>query len=121
MSGGGGGGDDDERFAPTKTKVKGSVPGGSDRCSINIRIPLSATIPANIAKIKLSEFLNIAVRNFRGTDTIVATVPRDNSVVGAVAYRDVNEFIECISEGFEYEAKVISLSETSVKVHITRK
>lgn len=122
MSGGNGGGGGGGGFVPPKrTRSTGGEVGGEDRCDINVQVPLSATNPTNIKKTKTGDILNVEIRKFKGTDAVVAVIPSDNSVVGAIAYRQIDELIDCINEGFEYKAKTTSLSATSVKVQVTRK
>jgi acetamidase/formamidase len=122
MSGGNGGGGGGGGFVPPKrTRSTSGEVGGEGRCDINVQVPLSATNPANIKKAKTGDILNVEIRKFKGTDAVVAVIPSDNSVVGAIAYRQVDELIDCINEGFEYKAKITSLSATSVKVQVTPK
>jgi hypothetical protein len=63
----------------------------------------------------------VEVRGASGNQSVVAVIPADRSVVGAIAYRDVQTLIDCIAEGNEYNAKIVERSTTSVKVQIARK
>jgi hypothetical protein len=65
--------------------------------------------------------LDVAVVTSSKTESVVARLPNSRSVVGAIAYRDVQTLIDCINEGNEYRAKVTHHSPTSVKVQISRK
>lgn len=122
MSGGsgGGGGGGGGGFVPRKP-----VPTGhrreKDPCDISIQLPLSATNPANIKNVKAGDILNVAVQNSKGVSVVVALAASDKSVVGSIAYRDVQVLIDCMDEGHEYVAKIISLTTTSVKVQVSRK
>jgi hypothetical protein len=119
MSGGSGGGG----FVPTGPVGSGSSkPGSADPCEIRITLPLSAVQRANVAGLAKGDRLPVVVQPSRGMDTVVVRNPkRNNGVVGAVAYNNVQNLIACIHEGNEYEAEVLEHSATSVKVRISRK
>jgi hypothetical protein len=121
MSGGSGGSSGGGTFVPKKQTRGGGDAAGGDRCNIKIQIPLSATDPANIKKISVGSVLDVAVRQTRGTDSVIAVIPTGRAYVGTIAYVDVDELIDCINEGFEYQATVLNLSATSVKVLVARK
>lgn len=117
MSGGSGGGG----FVTRKKARSESDGGAEDRCNITVQVPLSATDPTNLKKISVGDELAVELRNSRGIDSVVALAPTDQSYVGTIAYADVDELIDCINEGFEYQAKVLHLSPTSAKVLVHRK
>jgi hypothetical protein len=120
MSGGGGGGGGG--FVPTSPVGGGArKPGSEDPCDLLLTLPLSAVQHANAAKVTVGMVLDLELRKNRGVDTVVAVNPSDNSVVGAVAYRDVQALIDCINGGNEYLAKVLQHAATSVKVQIAKK
>jgi hypothetical protein len=114
MSGGsGGGGGGGGTFVPKKQARGGGSAAGEDRCNIRIQLPLSATDPANIKKISVGSVLDVALRRSRGTESVIAVIPTGRAYV--------DELIDCINEGFEYQATVQNLSATSVKVLVARK
>jgi hypothetical protein len=120
MSGGSGSGGG---FVPTGPIGSGSrKPGSDDPCEIRITLPLSAIQRANLTGLAKGDKLPVELLATRGTDTVIVRNPkRNNGVVGAVAYKDVQALIDCIHEGNEYQAEVLEHSATSVKVRITRK
>jgi hypothetical protein len=121
MSGGNGGGGGGGTFVPKKQTHGEGGTTGADRCNIKIQLPLSATVPTNIKKISVGTILDVALRRSRDTDSVIAVIPAGRAYVGTIAYADVDELIDCINEGFEYQATVLNLSATSVKVLVTRK
>lgn len=120
MSGGGGSG---SGFVPTGPLGRGGrKPGSDDPCEIDIALPLSAVQRANAVNLAKGNKLPVVIESSRGTDTVVVRNPNQNDgIVGAVAYSDVEKLIDCLHEGYEYEAEVLDCSATSVKVRITRK
>lgn len=120
MSGGSGGGGG---FVPTApVGSSGRKPGSNDPCEIRITLPLSAVQRANVTGLAKGNKLPVVVLTSRGTDTVIVRNPtQNNGIVGAVAYNDVQTLIDCIHEGNEYEAEVLELSSTSVKIRIARK
>jgi len=121
MSGGNGGSGGSGGFVPPKPKSAQGGGAAANRCDISVHVPLSATNPANIKKVKLGDLLKVEIRTSRSVDSVVALVPTDASVVGSIAYRGVEDLIECLNEGFEYVAEIILYSPISIKVHVKRK
>ena len=109
------------RLCPTNPVRRGRKPGSDDPCEIRIALPLSAVQPSNAAKVSNNMILDVAIVTSNKTESVVVRLPNSRSIVGAIAYRDVQTLIDCIHEGNEYGAKVIQHSSTSVKVQITRK
>jgi hypothetical protein len=99
----------------------GSGVGGEDRCNIRVQVPLSATNPTNLRKLSARTMLDVELRTSRGTNSVIAVMPADRAYVGTIAYSDVEELIDCINEGFEYQATILNSSTTSAKVLVSRK
>ncbi|MCB0190148.1 MAG: hypothetical protein KDE31_38010, partial [Caldilineaceae bacterium] len=114
---GGGGG-----FVPSAPiGTGGRRPGAADRCDLLITLPLSAVDPAEAAKIKIGDELDIDLVTVKGVDSVIATNPANGNRVGSVAYKDVQTLIDCIKDGNQYFGAVIAVTTTSVKVKIQRR
>jgi len=118
MSGGGGG---SGGFVPSKPIGKGQKKGGGDPRAISITLPLSAVDPKSASQLSVGEKLEVVLVEEKTADVVVAKdSKRGNTIVGSVAYSNVQELIDCLKEGNEYNATVRECSKTSVKVRISR-
>ena len=73
------------------------------------------------SQLSVGEKLEVVLVEEKTADVVVAKdSKRGNTIVGSVAYSNVQELIDCLKEGNEYNATVRECSKTSVKVRISR-
>lgn len=101
-SGSGGGG-----FDPTSPK---------DCKTLSIYTQLASPDPALVGKLKIGEILTIRLIPPTGP---VQVFNKSGEVVGAILSKDVAKLIECISDGHEYQAKVLDIKGGNCQVIIT--
>ena len=104
MSGSGGGGG-------------GGGGGGTTPCeSLKFDAQLTSPQPAIVATLKVGEVLTIVVATMKGT--VVVQVLKGSSIAGGLAGPDASRLRNCIDDGHQYEATVISVIGGQVRVHV---
>jgi hypothetical protein len=101
-SGGGGGG--------------GSSSGGSSAgdCSIVERVPLNSPQAAVVATLIQGQKLNVELRG----GSVVAVVAASNSIAGSLTPRRLVELIDCMDQGRQYHAVIITVRGALCEVEI---
>lgn len=112
MSGSGGGRDDGYSTGRSGPIGGGSGSGAgssdSDPCAITQRAPLNSPRPPIVATISIGDILQIQL-NESGTRTILEVVAAAG-LAGALTHNGHIRLIDCIRQGFQYEAVVVGLT-----------
>ena len=111
MSGGGGGGINDGNW-----RIGGESPSGEDKCAITERTILNSPNAAVIANLAVGDIL--AVTLVPGQRSRLEAIAGNGQTAGAVTSRRMVDIIECIKNGFIYEAQFISINAGRVEIEI---
>lgn len=104
-SGGGGGGG-------------GGVPDTQPSCDIlKFNILVSSPQPAAVAALKVGDVLDIDVAQ-RGAQVVVRVL-QNGTLVGGLAGPDATRLRNCIEDGHDYQAEVLSITGGQVRVEVT--
>ncbi|MDD9909866.1 MAG: hypothetical protein OXR62_09255 [Ahrensia sp.] len=109
MSGGGGGGGDDWR-------VLSGGGGGEEKCAIVERTVLNSPVASIVAGLEVGTILQVELETQPRNRLVTATAAGE--IAGAFTSPKLVEFIECIQDGFSYEAEVKSISGGRVEIEI---
>lgn len=95
----------------------GSIPGGTrdekyNCANVNERTLVDSPIAAVLGKCNLGDTLSIEVQN----GTLV--VRHNGLLLGSLNFLHSIEMIECIENGFSYEAEIVELSNSLCRVQI---
>jgi len=105
-SGGGGGGG-------------GGVPDTPPSCNaLKFKALLASPQPAAVATLRVGEFLDIDVAQQSG-QVVVRVLKKNGTVVGALAGPDATRVRNCIGQGHDYQAEVLSINLGQVQVEVT--
>jgi hypothetical protein len=113
--------------SPTRTPWaspggSGSPAGPQNLCAQDFQAPLTGVRAATLTKYTVTSDLDVGLAREGEFVTVVCRVPGTDQVVGSLAaFRGVRELIRCLEQGFEYAARVVSISATQVDVHVRRK
>jgi hypothetical protein len=103
-SGGGGGG--------------GGVPDTQPSCNdLKFSILVSSPQPAAVAALKVGDVLDIDVAQ-RGAQVVVRVL-QNGTLVGGLAGPDATRLRNCIEDGHDYQAEVLSITGGQVRVEVT--
>lgn len=69
-----------------------------------------------VAKLKPNDVLQIELRSPGGTAVVAAIF--ESEIAGGITAQDVQRLRECLQEGYEYRATVISVKEGQVRVRV---
>lgn len=94
-------------FAPTSPK---------DCNKLTIYTQLASPDPLLVGKLKIGEILSIRLIPPTGP---VQVLNNSGGIVGAILSKDVAKLIECISDGHQYQAKVLEIKGGNCQVIIT--
>ena len=114
MSGGGGGGSSSEQW-----RVADSRDGGEDDpCAITESTVLNSPVPNVIAGLQVGHILSVELET-HPRDRVVVKRP-SGQVAGAITSTRLVDIIECLRQGTQYEAVVLSVRGGRVDIEIRR-
>jgi hypothetical protein len=121
MSGGSssGSGFDSWRTSGGATKPSGGgggAGGGTDKCAIYETAVLASPVPAVIATLSVGDILAVDLETSPRDRVVVRT--NGGQVAGAITSIRLVDIIECIGEGFSYQAEVKSINGGKIEVEI---
>jgi hypothetical protein len=122
MSGGSssGSGFDSWRTSGGATKPAGDGGGGAgsgpDKCAIYETAVLASPVPTVIATLNVGDILTVDLETSPRERVVVRA--SGGQVAGAITSIRLVDIIECIGEGFSYQAEVKSISGGKVEVEI---
>ena len=120
MSGSGGGRDDGYPLGGSSPigggSGSGTGPTGSDPCAITQRAPLNSPRPAIVATITIGDILRVELNEsgIRPILEVVATA----GLAGALTHNGHIRLIDCIRQGYRYEAVVVGRTGGAVDLQI---
>lgn len=93
---------------------------GGDDCDLSFQLDLSSLRPA-VLQVVHGELLDVDLVTDGRLDALICRKRVGNAVVGSLAaFQGLAALIDCIRRGNRYVAKVIGLSQTTCRVHVTR-
>ena len=120
MSGSGGGRDDGYSTGRTGPigggSGSGAGPSGGDPCAITQRAPLNSPRPAIVATIAIGDILQVQL-NESGTRPILEVIAT-TGLAGALTHNGHIRLIDCIRQGFRYEAVVVGQTGGAVDLQV---
>ena len=120
MSGSGGGRDDGYPLGGSSPigggSGSGAGPTGSDPCAIAQRAPLNSPRPAIVATISIGDILRVEL-NESGTRPILEVVAKAG-LAGALTHNGHIRLIDCIRQGYRYEAVVVGRTGGAVDLQV---
>jgi hypothetical protein len=94
----------------------GDSGGGTDKCAIYEKAVLASPVADVVAKLQVGEQLSVGLETAPRNRVVVRTA--SGEVVGAITSMRLVDMIECMNDGFSYEAGVLSVSGGRVEVEI---
>lgn len=108
MSGGGGGGGGG-----------GGTPDTAPSCSaLKFKALLASPQPGAVTTLRVGEILDIDVAQQAG-QVVVRVLQKNGTLVGALAGPDATRVRNCIDQGHDYQAEVLSINLGQVHVEVT--
>ena len=96
----------------------GGVPDTPPSCNdLKFTILVSSPQPAAVAALKVGDVLDIDVAQ-RGAQVVVRVLQND-TLVGGLAGPDATRLRNCIEDGHDYQAEVLSITGGQVRVEVT--
>lgn len=97
----------------------GGSPGSSTRCQdINTITHIATPNPQILEKVKVGDYLDLTLRTSTGP---IQAVTNTGEIVGSILTVTISQLINCINEGVQFHAKVLSKNGGDCKVLITPK
>lgn len=123
MSGGSSSGSGFDDWRPTNGPKPGSTGGGgdgtgggTDKCAIYEQAVLASPDAAVVSSLRVGEILTVGLETSPRNRVVART--NDGAVVGAITSVHLVDMIECMKDGFTYEAEVHSINGGRVEVEI---
>jgi len=96
----------------------GGVPDIQPSCdALKFSILVSSPQPAAVAALKIGDVLDVDVAQLGAQ--MVVRVLQNGTLVGGLAGPDATRLRNCIEEGHDYQAKVLSVTSGQVRVEVT--
>jgi hypothetical protein len=96
----------------------GGVPDTQPSCNdLKFTILVSSPQPAAVAALKVGDVLDIDVAQ-RGAQVVVRVL-QNGTLVGGLAGPDATRLRNCIEDGHDYQAEVLSITGGQVRVEVT--
>lgn len=113
MSGGSGGGGSSEDWRPPS----GGSGGDNDKCAIVERTVLNSPVSAVVSGLNAGDVLTIELET-TPRNRVVAKEPKSNQVAGAITSPRLVTMIECLQDGYFYEAEVMSVQGGRIEIEV---
>lgn len=95
---------------------------GENFCiSVAEQTPLNSPVPHVISSLRVGDFLDLQIQGTPSRPILVAIDTKTSSVAGSVTFRNLPNLLNCISNGHQYIAEILSLSGGSCVVLIRHK
>lgn len=94
----------------------GGADGGADKCAIYETAVLASPVPVVVATISVGDILAVELETSPRDRVVVRT--NDGQVAGAITSIRLVDMIECIGDGYVYQAEVKSINGGKVEVEI---
>jgi len=96
----------------------GGVPDTQPSCSIlRFTILVSSPQPAAVATLNIGDMLEVDVAQVGAA--VVVRVLKNGTLVGGLAGPDATRLRNCIEDGHDYQAEVLSITGGQVRVEVT--
>lgn len=103
---------------PADQRMQPIGEGGVDCRSLDFPTTLASPDPDGVDALKAGDVLEVDLIEERGV-TVIGVRPHDGTVVGTVVFDQAAQLRSCLQEGFQFQARVISVEGGIVRVQIS--